>query len=179
MQDSLSVRSSYANKLTFICLALLGCGLMTVCSLIKVPFYPVPFTLQTFAIFFLVLTQSPKQAFASAICYLFCGTIGLPVFCSHANQYWMFGKCGGYLVAFPIAAYLTSKLAEQWPQVVAILFGQSVVYLLGFIWLIPFFGESVAFTQGVVFFIPSDLLKILMAISLASCWNKWRNSWVQ
>jgi biotin transport system substrate-specific component len=120
----------------------------------------------------LALTQSPKQACSSALCYLFCATIGLPVLCGHANALWILGARGGYLVAFPIAAYLTSYIAHRWNAIYGIIVGLMVVYGLGFVWLSAFFEAKVAFMQGVVFFIPADLLKGLIAIGIAKKWKE-------
>lgn len=155
----------------FLCLTLFGCALITLSSFIKIPLYPVSFTLQTFAIYILALTQSPKQAFASTICYLLSGTIGLPVFCGGANPFWFMGKSGGYLVAFPLAAYCMAKLRQKSSPVIALLIGMAIIFVLGGLWLIPLFGLHIAFTKGILLFIPSELLKILAAIRLAN----WRN----
>jgi biotin transport system substrate-specific component len=155
-------------------LVLLGCCCITLGSLVKIPFYPVPFTLQTLAISMLALTQSPSVACSSCICYLICGSLGLPVFNGHSNPCWFMGKCAGYLLAFPLAAYLSSLLAKKWNPWVALLCGQLVIYLFGFLVLSAYFGISIAFTRGIVFFIPSDLLKIMLAILCVKTSNKWR-----
>jgi biotin transport system substrate-specific component len=177
MEKTLNICDRSFSRFRFVCLALFGCGLITLSSFVRIPFFPVPFTLQTFAIFFLALTQSPSQAFASTICYLTCASFGLPVFGGASNPLWIMGKCGGYLVAFPIAAYLTSKMIQKkCPSLVAILCGQMVIYALGLAWLIPLFGFQIAFMKGVVFFIPSDLLKGLIAFGMVAGWKRWRQS---
>lgn len=152
--------------------SLIGCGLITLCSLVKIPLFPVPFTLQTFAISILALTQSPKQAYSSVICYLLLASLGFPVLCGHANPFWILGKSGGYLAAFPIAAYVSSSIAQKSSKMGALLVGQFLIYLMGFIWLVPFFGATVALTKGVLLFIPADLLKNVMALSLVSAWKR-------
>lgn len=151
-------------------LTALGCALITVGSLIRIPFYPVPFTLQTLAIFILGLTQSPKQAFASASCYLLCASAGLPVLDGTANALWMTGKCAGYLAAFPVAAYAIAVLRQKWPPFIALLCGQALILGLGWGWLALFIGAQAAFLKGVAIFIPSGLCKALAALS----WVKWR-----
>lgn len=156
----------------FIFLAVLGSGLITLGSLIKIPFIPVPFTLQTLAIFILGLTQSPRLAMGSAICYLLWGSFGLPVFAGRANPLWVAGPCGGYLIAFPIAAYLIAKLQQTIHPFLAILSGQIVIYFIGFLWLIPFVGFTIAFTKGVLFFIPSGLFKNVVALLITNIWRK-------
>jgi biotin transport system substrate-specific component len=160
--------------LRFICLSILGCGLISIASLIKIRFIPVPFTMQTLAIFILAFTQSPKQALGSVVCYLFCASIGLPVFCGKSNPLWIMGKCGGYLIAFPLAAYLTAKI-KSFSLILAFVCGQLVIYLIGFIWLVPFVGPTTALMKGVIFFIPADLLKGMAALVIATKFKKKEN----
>lgn len=159
---------------TFVYFTCVGCTLITLCSFIKIPFYPVPFSLQTFAVSILALTQSPKQAASSVLCYLLCATIGLPVFGGKANPLWILGKCGGYLVGFPLAAYLTAKLIQTKSPWLALLCGQVVIYAFGCVWLIPLFGFSCAWLKGVFIFLPSDMLKNMLAIQLTTAWRKRR-----
>ncbi len=175
MERISTLRKLYATQVSYACLILIGCAFITLSALVRIPFYPVPFTLQSWAIIMLGLMQSPKQAFGSALCYLLCATIGLPVLCGDSNSLWIAGKCGGYLIAFPIAAYLIAKLRQKIHPILAILVGQAVIFTLGFIWLIPFFGIWVAWMQGVVLFIPSDLLKNLVAFALVDQWKRWKN----
>ena len=136
---------------------LTGCCLIMVCSLIKIPFYPVPITMHTFAIFVLGLTQPPRTAFGSALLYLMIGTM---------NPLWIIGKCGGYYLSFPIAAYVISATAKKISPYLAIFCGQCVIYLLGFLWLAPFVGVRIAFVKGVVFFIPSAIIKTFLAVKV-------------
>src|ERR1700733_6110656 len=138
MDYTLSQKQQSTQHLRFICISLPGCCLITLCSLVKIPFYPVPFTLHTLAIFILAFTQTPKQALGSVLCYLVCGTLGFPVFAGKVNALWFMGKCGGYYIAFPIATYLTARLAQRWPRLLAALCGQFIIFALGFLWLIPF-----------------------------------------
>ncbi len=137
---------------------LFGACLITLCSFVRIPFYPVAFTLQTFAIFLIALTQRPKQAFVSVLGYL--------GFAFMMNPHCFVGKCGGYFIAFPIAAYLTSLLSKKYSPLFAVLSGQAIIYALGFLWLIPFVGMKIAAFNGVAIFIGSDLLKNLIAIRL-------------
>ena len=166
------IRTSYCPEdLRFIGLAMLGCGLITVGSLIKIPIDPVPFTLQTLAIYILALTQSPKQAFASVICYLLCATAQLPVLGGNANSLWMIGKCGGYLISFPIAAYTIARTRTKQPFIAVIIWGPALIFALGWTWLLPFLGPKEALIKGVFIFIPSEIFKGLAALALV----KWRN----
>ncbi len=149
---------------------ILGCLFITVGAFIKIPFYPVPFTLQTFALFIIALTQSPRQAFQSTCSYLLLATLGLPVFCWHANPYWWMGKCAGYLWAFPIAVYWIAKIKSQIGHFLATVSGCALILLFGTVWLIPFVGVKAAVAKGLICFIPCELSKVLVAIALV----KWR-----
>lgn len=150
---------------------LFGCALITLGSYIRVPLIPVPFTLQTLALFILALTQTPKQALSSSLCYLLCATCGLPVLGGAANCFWIMGKSGGYLIAFPIASYVMARVKQSAPPFIALLSGQLIIFFLGWAWLVPFLGGDAAFLKGVAIFIPSAILKALSALAFV----KWRN----
>lgn len=149
-----------------------GGFLLILGSLIRVPFFPVSFTLQTLAISFIALTQTPKQAFLSTIAYLACATMGVPVFGGISNSFWIIGKSAGYLVAFPIAAYVSSYLYQRTSAILSLTVGHLIIYALGFLWLTCFIDPWTAFIHGVLFFVLSDICKIVLAIALARIWNK-------
>ncbi len=152
----------------FAAMTIFGACFLALCSWIRIPFYPVPFTLQTFAVFVLAFTLRPGLAFSSVIAFLIMGTCGVPVFGAKINALWITGKCAGYLVAFPIAAYLVSKLLEKgYSVVVASLVGQTLIFGLGYCWLSTFFGAKLAFTYGVMPFIFSDIAKIFAAYGVS------------
>lgn len=171
MDKTLVKRFPLTKVLPLVGLSIVGCAFISICSLVKIPLYPVPFTLQTFGIFVLALTQSPKHAFASAVCYLICASIGLPVLSGKSNTLWLVQKCGGFLLSFPFAAYLASRMALRWRPIIALLCGQVVIYTMGMIWLIPMYGDQIALKQGVALFVPSDLLKNMAAIGAAHLWK--------
>lgn len=151
---------------------LLGMALLIVGAWIRVPFYPIPFTMQTLAVFLLGLTMTPRQAFNSVILYLICASFGLPVFTDSASTFWLFGKTAGYLVSFPLAAYLISHLKQKVSYYLAVAAGQALIYSLGFLVLSNFLGVKMAFIYGVVIFIPSALVKNLLAVRAAIWINK-------
>lgn len=139
-----------------------GSVFVSLCSLISIPTSPVPITMQTLAVFIIGLTQSPRTAAASLLFYLIEGSLGLPVFCGKANPLWFIGPSAGYLIAFPIAAYLIARCSRI--PVLALCIGQGVMMLLGFAFLSTFIGVKSAFTSGVLLFIPSALIKIVIAL---------------
>jgi len=175
MNQSLAQKYPLANQMTsYLAATAFGCSLIIISSWIKIPIYPIPFTLQTFAICLLALTQSPKVAFSSAICYLICGTIGLPVISTQLSDFWWMGRSAGYLIAFPIAAYLISRLAQTWHPLLSVLCGELVIYTLGFLGLAYFVDAKTAFVSGVLIFMPSCVFKCLLAVGIASLWKKVR-----
>lgn len=145
-------------------------GLIILGSCLKIPFYPVSFTLHTLALYYIALSCAPKHAFASVWGYLALGTLGIPVFCLHANPCWWMGKVGGYLWAFPFATYVMAKLRSKLGNFPALAIGGISILLCGALWLTPFIGLSEAFLKGALVFIPSELAKIGAALSL----HKWR-----
>lgn len=156
------------RELRWIGIALFSAALITLSSMLRVPLYPVSFTLQTLAIFLIGLTQTPKQAVASVLCYLLWASVGLPVLGGHANPLWFANKCGGFLIAFPIAAFLIARLRKR--PLMALVCATGVVMTLGWIWLAYFFGAQVAWMKGVLIFLPSEGLKIILALG----YSKWR-----
>jgi len=157
------------ENLSEIKLALVGSIFIAMCSVLPIPVKPIPFTLQTMAIFVIGLTQSPKVAFLSVIFYLTEATMGFPVLAKEIiNPLWFLGKTAGYLFAFPIAAYIISYLRSKHPsticKVFSLLLGQAIIYLFGFGHLSLFIGPSLALQYGVIIFIPTALFKIGLAI---------------
>ncbi|HSW71927.1 MAG TPA: biotin transporter BioY [Chlamydiales bacterium] len=140
---------------------IIGCSLLLIGASIRIPFYPVPLTLHTFALFLIALTQSPKQALYSVSGYLFLLTLGI-----QGNPFWWMSKCGGYLWAFPIAAYGMAAMRSKIGNFLKLALGSGFILLCGFVWLIPFVGLAVAWKYGLVVFIPSELAKIIVVLSL-------------
>jgi biotin transport system substrate-specific component len=158
---------------TFLIFSLLGGGLIALCSLVKIPFYPVPFTLQTLAIAFLGLTQRPSQAFGSVMAYLLAATAGLPVLNGGlANMLWILGPTVGYLVAFPFAASLIAFLKTRIHPLLAVLCGLTLIFASGFVGLVPLIGVSFAWSKGVLLFLASDALKGIAAYGAMRLWKK-------
>ena len=172
METVVIQKSRWNERWLYLVGALAGCAFITLCARIKVPFYPVPFTLHTLAIFILAFTQTPKQVFGSVVCYLLCATAGFPVLHGASNPLWIMGPTGGYLVAFPIAAYVTSKLSQRISPFLAFFVGEAIILGLGMVWLLFMIGPKLAWVQGALLFIPSDLLKGMVAIGIAKGWKR-------
>ena len=172
----ITLKKQNTAVLSFVLYSLLGAGLIALSALIRIPFYPVSFTLQTFAVLVLGLTQRPSQAFGSTIAYLLAATAGLPVLTGGlANMLWIVGPTAGYLAAFPLAATLISSLKNKIHPLLAIFCGQALIFACGFAWLASLIGAPLAWYNGVLLFLASDALKAIVAFSGLSLWKKFRS----
>ena len=80
-----------------ISLMLIGTLILAFSSKVQVPFWPVPMTMQTFAVFIIGMTFGSKLAFFTLLLYLFEGAIGLPVFAKGGGLLYLTGPTAGYL----------------------------------------------------------------------------------
>jgi biotin transport system substrate-specific component len=180
------VRSNPA--LRGLALAVLGVIAMTVAAKVKVPYMPVPVTLQTLVLPLLAAAYGPRLGALTALAYLGAGLAGLPVFTNTPpaapGPLYFLGATGGYLVAYPVAAWTIGWLAggrqsSLFRLIGAMVAGEAIVLVAGFLWLAfgaqigggSGIGASVAFSAGIAPFLLPDLLKIaLAACVLRACW---------
>jgi biotin transport system substrate-specific component len=144
---------------------------------IPLPFTPVPFTFQPMVVLLGAAALGPRLGMASQILYLALGFAGLPVFAASAvlpqGAARLLGPTGGYLMAYPFAAFASGWLAQRgfdrryFTAVIAMVCGLAVVFAGGILWLTiaskPSIGLSGALATGFVPFIIPDLLKLLVA----------------
>lgn len=148
---------------------------------IPLPFTPVPVTLQSFFTYLAILLLGGKLAALSQVLYLMLGIMGLPVFAGGKMGFGvLMGPTGGYLIGFIFGAYAGGKIAERGLSftrcMVALIVATVLIYGFGVIqlWFSMNFlyGEGLGFSFsealliGVIPFLPGDLAKILIAISL-------------
>jgi biotin transport system substrate-specific component len=147
---------------------------------IPLPFTPVPITGQTFAVLLTGIVLGRKRALAALFLYLAEGACGLPVFAQWSSGPMKFiGPTAGYLLAFPIAAYITGYLAEKsWDKTplkaaLAMFLGSFIILTLGTLILSLFVGGIASgFSKGFAPFIPGDIIKTtLAAIALPTIWR--------
>lgn len=126
-------------------LVVLGAFVLTLAAKARVPFYPVPMTLQTLAIGILAASVGARLAGAAVLLYLAEGAIGFPVFTNTppaaAGLSYFMGPTGGYLLGFLLSALIIGTLADRgWTRsfvmlFVAMVLGDAVVLALGTAWL--------------------------------------------
>jgi biotin transport system substrate-specific component len=156
---------------------------------LPLPFTPVPFTLQPMVVLIGGAVLGARLGMLSQVLYLAAGIAGLPVFAASPllpqGALRLFGPTGGYLMAYPIAAYVAGALAERgldrryFTSVLAMAAGLGVVFSGGVLWLAfwhaplqPAIGLREALAIGALPFVPADLVKILIAgASLPTLWR--------
>lgn len=145
---------------------------------IPLPFTPVPITGQTLGVLLSGVVLGSRRAALALGLYLLEGAVGLPFFAGGRSG--LGGPTTGYLLSYPLAAFLTGSLAERgWDRkpltaALAMLCGSLVVFTLGATWLSAFVGGARrAFLLGVLPFIPGDLLKTALASGLLPTLWRW------
>ena len=169
-------KSLQAQKiLRYIIIAFIGSILLTISAKVKIPFYPVPMTMQTFVVLFLGVSFGYKIGLATVGLYLFEGIIGLPVFSNSPEKgiglIYFTGPTMGYLVGFLGATFLAGYLNFK-TNIISIFFklilSVSVIYILGILWLGNLIGWDKPVIQlGASPFLLAELFKILILTLLA------------
>ena len=180
--------NSYANTDTLIGAALApldwtrSVGLVIVFSLFiaasaqfAIPIGEVPITGQTFAVLLTGALLGSRLGAAAVIAYLLEGALGLPFFAAGGSGIARFlGPSGGYLIAFPAAAYVTGAFAEfGWDRryhtaVIAMAIGSVVILATGwaFYTVVTHTPANVSFSLAVLRFIPGDIIKIALGAAV-------------
>ena len=165
------VNSISNNKIIkIIIFALIGSILLTISAKIKIPFYPVPMTMQTFVVLFLGLSLGHKIALATVGLYLIEGIAGLPVFSNSPEKgvglSYFTGPTMGYLIGFLTACYLASKIKISDNLSIVLLkliIATSTIYILGLIWLGTLIGwDKPIFALGAKPFLLAEIFKIML-----------------
>ncbi|MEL6504108.1 MAG: biotin transporter BioY [Pseudomonadota bacterium] len=158
------------RTVTNIALVVVGTAIMALAAKIQVPFFPVPMTLQTLAVFAIAAAYGRNLAVATMLLYLAEGAMGLPVFAGpEAGVAYMMKGTAGYLVGFVVAAAIIGEAADRGiSQRPVTMFGvivaaDVIVFALGFAWLSTLIGAEKAWQFGVVPFVLGDLFKIALA----------------
>ena len=149
---------------------ILGSLALTISAKIKIPFYPVPMTMQTFVVLFLGVSLGYKIGLASVGLYLLEGIAGLPVFSNSPEKgvglIYFTGPTMGYLIGFLTASYLASKIniKDNFLLVLAKLtIATSTIYLLGLLWLGTLIGwDKPIFALGAKPFLLAEIFKIIL-----------------
>ena len=161
----------------------LGSIALTISAKIKIPFYPVPMTMQTFVVLFLGISFGYKIAIATVGLYFLEGIIGLPVFSNSPEKgiglSYFTGPTMGYLIGFLSACFLASftKSSDNYFLIfIKLILAVSTIYILGVLWLGTLIGwDKPIFELGVMPFLLAEILKITLLTVIAKKILKLRN----
>lgn len=164
---------------------LLANVVLILCSKVSIPlpWTPVPLTLQTFGVLLIAVLFGARASALAALLYLVEGAAGLPVFqpFGAAAAARLFGPTAGYLLAFPVAAFVAGRLIEvlsaravshrrftAWLVTsAALLPGEAIILLCGWAWLASLLGSAPAARLGILPFLAGDLVKLAAVATIA------------
>ena len=162
---------------------ILGSVALTISAKIKIPFYPVPMTMQTFVVLLLGLSFGYKIGLSAVSLYLLEGIAGLPVFSNSPERgiglVYFTGPTMGYLIGFLSACYLASfiKLNDSFFVIFTKLtLAVSTIYIIGVIWLGILIGwDKPIFSLGVAPFLLAEIFKVLLLSLLVKKLQYFKN----
>ncbi len=162
---------------------IIGSIALTISAKIKIPFYPVPMTMQTFVVLFLGISLGYKVGLASVGLYLIEGILGLPVFSNSPEKgvglIYFTGPTMGYLLGFLTACYLASKINKEdnyLSILIKLLIATSTIYLFGLLWLGTLIGwDKPIFVLGAKPFLLAEIFKIIIITLITKQILKIRN----
>ena len=162
-------KSTYNQKLLkSLIIVFLGSIVLTISAKLKIPFYPVPMTMQTFVVLFLGISLGYKIGLATVSLYLFEGIIGIPVFSNSPEKgvglIYFIGPTMGYLMGFLVATFLAGYLnlkTNIFLIFIKLTLSVSTIYILGMLWLGSLIGwDKPIFELGAAPFLLAELFKI-------------------
>jgi biotin transport system substrate-specific component len=170
-------------QLKQLALVVAGIAVLAIAAKIRVPMWPVPITMGTFAVLTLGAAYGARLGLATILGYLLVGALGFDVFAgssadAHGLTY-MMGSTGGYLVGYVFATLALGLLAARgWDRsfawmALALLIGNVLIYLPGLVWLGHLHGWDQPILQwGLLPFLPGDALKLaLAALTVPALWR--------
>ncbi|EAR52233.1 bioY family protein [Oceanicola granulosus HTCC2516] len=164
-------------------LVVAGVVFMIAMAKIRVPMWPVPITMGTFAVLTLGAAYGPRLGLVTILGYLLIGALGFDVFASsaadNAGLSYMLGGTGGYLVGYVLAVAALGMAARAgWDRSVggmaaAMLLGNAIIYVPGVAWLGVLYGWDQPLLQWGLFpFLIGDALKLgLAALLVPALWK--------
>ncbi len=153
----------------------LGSLILAISAKVKIPFYPVPMTMQTFVVLIIGMSFGYKIGLATVLLYLVEGIIGLPVFSNSPERgvglVYFTGPTMGYLIGFLSACFLASFIKKKENYLIIFLkliLAVSTIYFLGLLWLGMLLGwDKPLLELGALPFLPAEILKIGLLTILA------------
>jgi len=146
------------------------------------PLTPVPLTVQNLAVLLVGLLLGSRRGLAALLLYLVEGISGLPVFNPNpaglVGVAHLFGVTGGFLLAYPLVAFVAGYLFERGSKtfaraVVAGIVAEAVLFAGGLSWLYLFTHSlAKAAYLGLYWFIAAEVIKVMLAAGIATRWHR-------
>lgn len=183
LAEVLGPRAGAALRIKQAVLVLLGIAVLAIAAKIKVPMWPVPITMGTFAVLSIGAAYGARLGLATILGYLLVGALGFDVFAGSSAEKagldYMMGGTGGYLLGYVLATVALGALAARgWDRsflrmAAAMLIGNVLIYVPGLLWLGQLYGWDKPILQwGLTPFLLGDAIKLaLAAVLLPALWK--------
>jgi len=187
----LEPKTQSERLLSNIAMVLVGSLLITIAAKINVPTWPVPVTLQSFAVAVIAGAYGWRIGVATVIAYLVEGAIGIPVFATGGGVGYLMGPTGGFLLGFIPMAYIIGLAADRGGSnrvvmlALAMLAADALLFVLGYAWLVvvlsglkgvaPTALLGSAFDGAIKPFVIWDILKMVFAaLTVTGLWQAFK-----
>lgn len=160
-----------------VALVIVGIAALAIFAKIKVPMWPVPITMGTFAVLTIGAAYGPRLGLATILGYMIIGALGFDIFASSSAEAYglsyMMGGTGGYLLGYVLATLALGWAARAgWDRSIgrmalAMLIGNALIYIPGLLWLGQLYGwDQPILAWGLTPFLIGDALKLVLAALL-------------
>ena len=177
LTEAFGPRTGTALLIKQAALVVAGIALLAIAAKIRVPMWPVPITMGTFAVLTIGAAYGPRLGLATIMGYMIVGALGFDVFASSsaesAGLTYMMGGTGGYLLGYVLATLALGWAARAgwdrsvWGMAAAMLIGTALIYVPGLLWLGQLYGwDQPILAWGLTPFLVGDALKLVLAALL-------------
>ena len=183
LAEAIFPQTGLALRVKQLVLVAAGIAALVLAAKIKIPMFPVPMTMGTFAVLSIGAAYGTRLGLATILGYMLIGALGFDVFAGSSTEVsglsYMMGSTGGYLVGYVLAVVALGGLARKgWDRArgkmaLALVLGNALIYVPGLIWLTVLYGlEAPILSWGLTPFLLGDVVKLaLAALLLPALWS--------
>ena len=183
LAEAIFPQTGLALRVKQLVLVAAGIAALVLAAKIKIPMFPVPMTMGTFAVLSIGAAYGTRLGLATILGYMMIGVLGFDVFAGSSAEVsglsYMMGSTGGYLVGYVLAVVALGALARKgWDRArgkmaLALVLGNALIYVPGLIWLTVLYGlEAPILSWGLTPFLLGDVVKLaLVALLLPALWS--------
>ena len=183
LAEAIFPQTGLALRVKQLVLVAAGIAALVLAAKIKIPMFPVPMTMGTFAVLSIGAAYGTRLGLATILGYMMMGALGFDVFAGSSAEVsglsYMMGSTGGYLVGYVLAVVALGALARKgwdraWGKMaLALVLGNALIYVPGLIWLTVLYGlEAPILSWGLTPFLLGDMVKLaLAALLLPALWS--------